>query len=149
MKRTGAIEQLQNCIDLIKQDGQDYLDDRDIPLLNMAIEALKEQEISNELQEYAYECGYEHFFHECQNCEHRRIENKADKWIPITEAEPNTADHVLVTYKWDDDDYETSELDYWVNKYEAEHGNERCQFFHDHIIAWQLKPMPYKGDNDE
>ena len=144
MKRTEAIEQLQNCIDLIKQDGQDYLDDRDIPLLNMAIEALKEQEISNELQEYAYECGYEHFFHECQNCEHRRIENKADKWIPITEVEPNTSDHVLVTYKWDDDDYETSELDYWVNKYEAEHGNERCKFFHDHIIAWQLKPMPYR-----
>lgn len=68
-------------------------------------------------------------------------------WIPITEAEPNTSDHVLVTYKWDDDDYETSELDYWVNKYEAEHGNERCKFFHDHIIAWQLKPMPYRdGD---
>ena len=145
MTKTEAIEQLQNCIDLIKQDGQDYLDDRDIPLLNMAIEALKEQEISNELQEYAYECGYEQFFHECQNCGHRRIENKADKWIPITEAEPNTADHVLVTYKWDDDDYETSELDYWVNKYEAEHGNERCKFFHDHIIAWQLKPMPYRG----
>ena len=149
MKRTEAIEQLQNCIDLIKQDGQDYLDDRDIPLLNMAIEALKEQEISNELQEYAYECGYEHFFHECQNCEHRRIENKADKWIPITEAEPNTTDHVLVTYKWDDDDYETSELDYWVNKYEAEHGNERCKFFYDHIIAWQLKPMPYRETDFE
>lgn len=44
----------------------------------MAIEALKEQEISNELQEYAYECGYEHFFHECQNCEYRKIGNKAD-----------------------------------------------------------------------
>lgn len=72
MKRTEAIEQLQNCIDLIKQDGQDYLDDRDIPLLKMAIEALKEQEISNELQEYAYECGYEQFVHECQNCEHRK-----------------------------------------------------------------------------
>jgi hypothetical protein len=66
-------------------------------------------------------------------------------WIPITVAEPNTSDHVLVTYKWGDDDYETSELDYWVNKYEAEHGNERCQFLHDHIIAWQLKPMPYRG----
>lgn len=76
MKRTEAIEQLQNCIDLIKQDGQDYLDDRDIPLLNMAIEALEEQEISNELQEYAYECGDEHFFHECQNCELRRGGNK-------------------------------------------------------------------------
>ena len=41
MKRGEAIEQLQNCIDLIKQDGQDYLDDRDIPLLDMAIEVLQ------------------------------------------------------------------------------------------------------------
>lgn len=40
MKRAEAIEQLQNCIDLIKQDGKDYLDERDIPLLDMAIEAL-------------------------------------------------------------------------------------------------------------
>ena len=70
-------------------------------------------------------------------------------WIPITESEPNTADHVLVTYKWDDDDYETSELDYWVNKYEAEHGNEKCQFFHNHIIAWQLKPKPYRETDFE
>lgn len=76
------------------------------------------------------------------------IESSQD-WIPITESEPNTADHVLVTYKWDDDDYETSELDYWVNKYEAEHGNEKCQFFHNHIIAWQLKPKPYRGGGDE
>ena len=41
MKRTEAIEQLQNCIDLIKQDGQDYLDERDIPLLNMTIKVLQ------------------------------------------------------------------------------------------------------------
>lgn len=40
MTRKEAIEQLQICIDLIKQDGQDYLDDRDIPLLYTAIEAL-------------------------------------------------------------------------------------------------------------
>ena len=139
MKRTEAIAWLE----VMKEDAIFEQNDA----LKMAIEALKEQEISSELQEYAYECGYEHFFHECQNCEHRRIENKANKWIPITEVEPDTSDHVLVTYKWDDDDYETSELDYWVNKYEAEHGNERCKFFHDHIIAWQLKPMPYRdGD---
>ena len=64
MKRTEAIEWLE----VMKKDAifEQY------DALKMAIEALKEQEISNELQEYAYECGYEHFFHECQNCEHRR-----------------------------------------------------------------------------
>lgn len=40
MTREEAIQQLQNCKDLIKQDGQDYLDERDVPILDMAIEAL-------------------------------------------------------------------------------------------------------------
>ena len=40
MTRKEAIEQFQNCIELIKQDGKDWLDDRDIPVLNMTIEAL-------------------------------------------------------------------------------------------------------------
>ena len=40
MTREEAIEQFQNCIELIKQDGKDWLDERDIPMLNMAIEAL-------------------------------------------------------------------------------------------------------------
>ena len=43
MDREEAIEQLQMCKDLIKQDGQDYLDERDTPLLDMAIEALQAQ----------------------------------------------------------------------------------------------------------
>ena len=40
MKREEAIQELQNCKGLIQQDGQDYLDERDIPLLDMAIESL-------------------------------------------------------------------------------------------------------------
>lgn len=65
-------------------------------------------------------------------------------WIPIA-TEPNTADHVLVTYKWDDDDYEVSELDYWVTEYEAEKGNEKCKWLIDHVTAWMPLPKPYKG----
>lgn len=63
MKRTEAIEWLE----VMKETAifEQY------EALKMAIEALTEQEISNELQEYAYECGYEHFVHECQNCEYR------------------------------------------------------------------------------
>lgn len=41
MTREEAIEQLQNCKGLIKQDGKDWLDERDIPLLDMAITALQ------------------------------------------------------------------------------------------------------------
>ena len=72
-----------------------------------------------------------------------RINTKVD-WIPITTSEPTTTNHVLVTYKWDEDDYETSELDYWVTKQEAEEGNKQCQMFIDHVIAWSFMPQPYK-----
>ena len=34
------IEQLENTIELIKQDGKDWLDDRDIPILEACIKAL-------------------------------------------------------------------------------------------------------------
>lgn len=66
-------------------------------------------------------------------------------WIPITKAEPNTSDHVLVTYNWGNDDYEVSELDYWITKYEAENGNAQCKRLIDHVIAWRHMPKPYKG----
>ena len=36
-----AIMELQNTIDLIKQDGKDWVDERDIPIFEMAIKALK------------------------------------------------------------------------------------------------------------
>ena len=34
------IEQLENAIELIKQDGKDWLDDRDIPILEACIKSL-------------------------------------------------------------------------------------------------------------
>ena len=40
MTRETAIEQLEYCIELIKSTGIEWLDERDIPMLNMAIEAL-------------------------------------------------------------------------------------------------------------
>lgn len=69
------------------------------------------------------------------------------EWIPITTSEPTTSNHVLVTYNWGDDDYddyEVSELDYWVTKCAAEEGNKQCQMFIDHVIAWSFMPQPYK-----
>lgn len=69
------------------------------------------------------------------------------EWIPITTSEPTTSNHVLVTYNWGDDDYddyEVSELDYWVTKCAAKEGNKQCQMFIDHVIAWAFLPQPYK-----
>ena len=48
MTRQEAIQELQNCKGLIQQDGQDYLDDRDIPILDMAIESLSAEAVQGE-----------------------------------------------------------------------------------------------------
>lgn len=44
MTNQEAADELQHAIDLIKQDGKDWLDERDIPILEAAISALQEQE---------------------------------------------------------------------------------------------------------
>lgn len=43
MTNTEAAEEIQKAIDLIRQDGKDWLDERDIPILEMAINALKKE----------------------------------------------------------------------------------------------------------
>ena len=48
MTRKKAIMILQNCKELIQQDGQDYFDERDFPLLDMAIEALSAEAVQGE-----------------------------------------------------------------------------------------------------
>ena len=40
MTNEEIIEQLENAIELIKQDGKDWLDDRDIPILEVCIRSL-------------------------------------------------------------------------------------------------------------
>lgn len=79
----------------------------------------------------------------------RQAEALQADWIPITELEPNTSDHVLVTYRWGDDDYEVSEMDYWITKYEAENGNAQCKRLIDNVIAWRYMLAPYKGGGSE
>lgn len=44
MKMTNEIEQLEYAILLIKQDGKDYLDERDIPILETAIDIMRKYE---------------------------------------------------------------------------------------------------------
>ena len=69
MTREEAIEQLQNCKGLIKQDGKDWLDERDIPLLDMAIEALQ--------AEYIIPSGEVMFTSELVRCKDCRHANKS------------------------------------------------------------------------
>ena len=51
-KNQEAADELRYVIDLIKQDGKDWLDERDIPVLEAAISALEAPEDdSDELDE--------------------------------------------------------------------------------------------------
>ena len=49
MNNQEAVYELQYAIDLIKQDGKDWLDERDIPILEAAISALQAQEEKTQL----------------------------------------------------------------------------------------------------
>ena len=49
------IEQLENAIELIKQDGKDWLDDRDIPILEACIKSLTAlDKIREEIEHLTY-----------------------------------------------------------------------------------------------
>lgn len=66
-----VIEQLELTIDLIKQNGKDWWDERDIPVLEKAIEALKKQipiQVGYKQKQYG-----EYFY--CPECRH------TVKWI--------------------------------------------------------------------
>ena len=49
MENQEAIEELEYAIELIKQFGKDWLDERDIPVLQMAISVLQAQEAKTQL----------------------------------------------------------------------------------------------------
>lgn len=76
--------------------------------------------------------------------------NQRDGWIPITEKEP-PEDHVLVTLKHSNDDYEVTEIDYGVGKalMDAKHTRimrKQAAELILKIIAWMPLPEPYKED---
>ena len=61
------------------------------------------------------------------------VQPTAGGWIP---GKPYTANHVLVTRRWQEDDLEVCELDYAVDK--------QIPGFVDNVTAWMPLPEPYK-----
>lgn len=99
---------------------------------------------------------------DCETCEKVQITGKEkemieivktdqrDGWIPVTEQEP-PEDHVLLTLKHSDDDYEVTELDYGVGKAMMDEKHPKIMREHaasviSKIIAWMPMPEPYKED---
>lgn len=71
------------------------------------------------------------------------------KWIPITEADPGAA-HVLATLRWDEDDYEVTELDYWAIVAAQDDEDylisDRAKGIIKHVIAWMPLPEAWRGE---
>ena len=85
-----ATDELLYAINLIKQDGKDWLDERDIPVLEMAISALQAQEEKTQLSREDTTSGMQKT---CITCKHYPTESKwpcidcdmrnpADRWEP-------------------------------------------------------------------
>lgn len=79
-------------------------------------------------------------------------------WIPRTEREPDTGEHILITVLWEkgvdtafDNDYEVMEVDWGVGKYEIKQGTAvpLVKRTHERMIAWMPMPEPYKGERKE
>lgn len=65
MNRDEAIEELKCAIELIKQNGKDWIDERDIPVFQTAIEALERNRgewVKAKNEYYVFECS------ECGKC---------------------------------------------------------------------------------
>lgn len=65
MTNVEIIEQIENTIGLIKQNGKDWLDDRDIPILEVCIKELTaldkiKAEIEHDMREAPYMYDDEH-----------------------------------------------------------------------------------------
>lgn len=56
MTNQEAADELQYAIDLIKQNGKDWLDERDIPILEAAISALQAQDLQQTCNQLATDC---------------------------------------------------------------------------------------------
>lgn len=140
ISREEAIEQLQNSKDLIKQDGQDYLDERDIPLLDMAIEVLSAEaetkciaQITVDVDEIV-----------------ERIKEEYDitnEWISCSERLPKKGEVVLITngkgnvrcgqYRSEYDLRDGTHYWWWKGKTVES------------VLAWMPLPEPYREDGEE
>lgn len=77
MTNEEAIEQLNFAISIINRDGIDWLDERDIPVLQVAIDALKKQIVGKQILE-AEQSKYSSIFDNRPEYSHGRISGLYD-----------------------------------------------------------------------
>lgn len=73
---------------------------------------------------------------------------QSNNWIKVSDEVPNNSRQVLITYKWDENDYEVSLGEFW----DIDINDENYGFgkFHKNVIAWMEKPEPFmENENAE
>lgn len=77
-------------------------------------------------------------------------EGEKTRWIPINKKKPN-GDHVLLTVKWDEDDYEVLVEDWGIGEWEIAAGvaTPLVQSIHHRAVAWMPMPKPWSGERRE
>jgi len=80
---------------------------------------------------------------------HQRTEANTGRWIPLSEKRPDTGEHILVTVKWSDNDYEVMEEDWGVLECEVKNGSatEVSRLIYEKAIAWMPMPRAYREKN--
>ena len=81
---------------------------------------------------------------------HQRTEANTGRWIPLSKKKPNTGEHILITVKWSDNDYEVMEEDWGVLECEVNDGSatEVSRLIYEKTIAWMPMPMAYRQEKE-
>ena len=111
-ERESALEQLELAKGFIQQNGKDYLDERDIPILDTAIEALKAQPCEDAVSRTAALKEMERYHDDCaQTSEYTRLgfetAMEVVKSLPPVTPKPRTGHWVAI----DDEPHEDYECD--------------------------------------
>lgn len=133
MTNEEAINEIEMIISCIKQYGIDWLDDRDIPTLETAIEAL---ENNDKLAEDLQNCL------EMYKKKKAEVESLKNQWIPCEERLPDYHDEVLVTSRGE-------VAIAWLYLDGNWRSNDMPEPMYKDILAWMPLPKAYEGRTEE
>lgn len=158
MTKEEMIEQLENTILLIKQNGKDWWDERDIPILEAAIKAMKTEPCGDVISRQAVldkakywiamqetKTGFiekRGYFVDADDIKALPSVQPEQRWIPVSERLPESDEDVLVTNG-------IGTYVGWIDP--TDNGwrvDSKSKYFMDDILAWMPLPEPFKEESE-